>query len=200
MELSRISSLHHQSSFPFCTNANFISCLVLFYVNEPNTSLLWNYKLGHAHFPSIRPTQCNIPISNKANTLLCKSFCIGKPHKIHGPLASNVYIAPFDVVHMDLWGPTPFPSSSGFLYYISFVNAYTKYTYIYFLKHKFEALYAFKLFLKFVQTQLHTKIKSLQSDYVGEFRSFTKYLYELGISHRLTCSRTSHKNRTMEKT
>lgn len=42
-------------------------------------------------------------------------------------LSSNVYSAPFDLVHTDLWGPIVFMSKTGFQYYISFVNACTKY-------------------------------------------------------------------------
>lgn len=34
------------------------------------------------------------------------------------------------------------PSSSNFLYYVAFVDAYIKYTWIYFLKNKSEVVYA----------------------------------------------------------
>lgn len=70
---------------------------------------------------------------------------------LHAPLSSNIYVAPFDVVYIDLRGSSPNPSSFSFLYYISFVDAHTKYTWIYFLKQKAEELYAFKSFMKFVQ-------------------------------------------------
>lgn len=66
------------------------------------------------------------------------------------------------------------------------------YTWIYFFRHMFKALYAFKSFLKLVKTQIHTKIKALQSDYEGEFRPFTKNLIDLGNSHKLTYPHTSH--------
>lgn len=39
----------------------------------------------------------------------------------------------------------------------------------------------------------------MQSDYGGEFRPFTKYIIELGISHRLTCPYSSHQNDTVER-
>lgn len=72
-------------------------------------------------------------------------------------------------------------------------------TWIYYLKLKLEALRAFKLFLTFVKTQVHTTIKALQFDYRGEFRPFTKYLFELGMSHIITCIHTSHQKGIVER-
>jgi histone deacetylase 1/2 len=98
---------------------------------------------------------------------------MGKSHRLHAPLSSTVYSSPFEVVHYDLWGPAPFVSYYGYNYYITFVDTYTKYTWIYFLKAKSDALQAFTQFLALVNTQFKTTIKALQSDWGGEFRPFT---------------------------
>lgn len=99
---------------------------------------------------------------------------------------------------MDLWGSAPFPSTSDFHYYVAFSNAYSKYTWIYFIKNKSETLHAFKLFHKFTKSQFNTTIKVVQSNFGGEFRSFTEYLIELGVSHRLRCPHTYHQSGTVE--
>jgi histone deacetylase 1/2 len=80
-----------------------------------------------------------------------------------------------------------------------FVDASTKYTWIYFLKSKPDALAAFKQFNTLIQNQFQTIIKALQSDWGGEFRSFTSMLTSLGIIHRLTSPHTSHQNGTVER-
>ncbi|KAK2412680.1 putative mitochondrial protein [Trifolium repens] len=87
----------------------------------------------------------------------------------------------------------------GYSYYITFVDTFTKYTWVYFLKSKADALTAFSQFLSLVQNQFQASIKALQSDWGGEFRPFTKLLNELGIIHRLTCPHTSHQNGTVER-
>lgn len=97
----------------------------------------------------------------------CKSCYLGKSHRICVPLSYTTYTTPFKVVHTDLWGPSPHPSSYEFHHYIAFVDAYTKYTWIYFLKQKSEVFHAFKLFLTFVKTQFYTIIKALKSYYRG---------------------------------
>lgn len=87
----------------------------------------------------------------------------------------------------------------GYTYYVSFVDAYNRYTWIYFLKQKSETLAIFKQFQTMVELQLNHKIKSVQSDWGGEFRLFTQYLSSLGITHRLICPHTHHQNGVVER-
>jgi histone deacetylase 1/2 len=124
---------------------------------------------------------------------------MGKSHRLHAPLSTTIYTKPFEVIHCDLWGPAPFVSYYGYNYYITFVDTFTKYTWIYFLKTKADALKAFTQFLALIQNQFQSTIKALQSDWGGEFRPFTNMLTDLGIQHRLTCPHTSHQNGTVER-
>lgn len=71
------------------------------------------------------------------------------------------------MIYIDLWDSSPNPSSPGYRYYIAFVNGHTRYTWLHFLKHKYEASKSFKLFHVFVQTQFNVTIKSVQSDVGG---------------------------------
>ena len=68
--------------------------------------------------------------------------------------------------------------SNGYSYYISFVDAYSIYTWIYLLKQKSDALSEFKLFQKFVDTQFQVKIKSIMPSCDGDFMTFTNFLNE----------------------
>lgn len=65
---------------------------------------------------------------------------MGKSHRLHAPLSQTIYTTPFEFIHVDLWGPSPNLSSQGYSYYIAIVDTYTKYTWLYFLKQKSEAL------------------------------------------------------------
>jgi histone deacetylase 1/2 len=126
----------------------------------------WHLRLGHAHTSAIQSVLqlCNVACSNKYSIPSCVFCCMGKSHRLHAPLSTTVYSNPFEVIHCDLWGPAPFLSYNGYSYYITFVDTYTKYTWIYFLKAKSDALQAFTQFLAFIKTQFHTTIKALQSD------------------------------------
>jgi len=95
---------------------------------------LWHSRLGHSNQKVVSHvlTLCNIHLSNKSTLEFCNSCCLGKSQRLHAPASNTVYSAPFEVIHTDLWGPSPSPSSCGYSYYIAFVDAFTKYTKIYF--------------------------------------------------------------------
>ncbi|KAF1882599.1 hypothetical protein Lal_00002779 [Lupinus albus] len=65
-------------------------------------------------------------------------------------------------VYVDLWGPVPIHSIGAFRYYFSIVDAYTKHTWIFLLKQKFETLSIFQYFLKYVHTQFNHFVKAVQ--------------------------------------
>ncbi|GAU26016.1 hypothetical protein TSUD_64040 [Trifolium subterraneum] len=169
--------------------------------HSDNTFYKWHLRLGHAHNRAVQTVLnwCNIPFSNKDHVSPCIACAVGKSHRLYAPLSHTTYTKPFEVIHCDLWGPAPFASYYGYNYYITFVDTYTKYTWIYFLNTKADALKAFNQFLTLIQTQFQATIKAVQSDWGGEFRPFTALLNTLGIKHRLTCPHTSHQNGTVER-
>lgn len=169
--------------------------------NKCSSFSLWHGRLDHAHPNAIRTVMeiCKIPYRTKTMLDFCNACCLGKSHRLHAPSSTHVYSTPFELVYSDLWGPSPFISTCGFSYYITFVDAHTKFTWIYFLKNKSEAVTAFKQFHEMVHTQFQATLKSLQIDGGGEFRPLTKYLTDLGITHRITCPHTSHQNGSVER-
>lgn len=54
--------------------------------------------------------------------------------------------SPLDLVHSDVWGPSPVISSHGFRYYVIFVDDFSRFTWIYFMTHKSEVPHLFALF------------------------------------------------------
>ena len=49
-----------------------------------------------------------------------------------------------DLVHTDLWGPSPVASLGGFQYYITFIDDCSRKIWVYFLKNKSDVLDTFK--------------------------------------------------------
>lgn len=74
---------------------------------------------------------------------------------------------------------------------MSFVDVFSRYTWIYFLNSKSEAYNTFISFKTMVEELLGTSIRMLQIDGGGEFRSLTPYLKAQGIVHRVYCPYTS---------
>jgi hypothetical protein len=75
----------------------------------------------------------------------CESCILGKQHRISFP-KENSYRAwtPLEIVHRDLCGPMQTPSLGGSIYFLTFIDDYSRKTWVYFLKHKSETFDKFK--------------------------------------------------------
>lgn len=65
---------------------------------------------------------------------------------------------------------------NGYSCFMHFVDSFSKYTWIYFLKTKYEAFDVFLKLKAMAKLQFNTKIKTIQSDRGGEFQPISKYL------------------------
>ncbi|GJU19966.1 retrotransposon protein, putative, ty1-copia subclass [Tanacetum coccineum] len=92
------------------------------------------------------------------------------------------------LIHTDVFGPLRHVSRQGASYFITFTNYYSRYGYIYLLKHKHEIFETIKVFKIKVENQLGKTIKALRSDRGGEYISqeFKDYLKACGIVQRIT--------------
>lgn len=107
-------------------------------VTECNISTLWHHRLGHANLNFVASILklCNVVSSNKNNHIFCSACNLGKAHRLFAPLTHTIYRKPFDMIYTDLWDPSPSPYSSGFSYYIAFVDGHSKYIWLYLLRLK----------------------------------------------------------------
>lgn len=106
---------------------------------------IWHRRLGHAHSDAVKTilALCNIGYQNKNVSDFCNSCCLAKAHCLHAPPSKTEYHAPFDLVFSDLWGPAPYESTDGFSYYVTFVDAFTRFTWNYFLKSSSDTMMKF---------------------------------------------------------
>ena len=89
---------------------------------------------------------------------------MGKSHKLPFIISKTIYTQPLQLVESNIWGLAPMSSTHGFKYYITFVDAFPRYTWIYFLKNKSEAHESFIHFKTQAELQLETKLKVFHSD------------------------------------
>jgi len=77
--------------------------------------------------------------------------------------------APLHLVHSDLCGPLPVVSFSGCTYFLTFVDDFSRRTWVYFVKLKSEVFNIFLAFKAFAKKQLGHQILKLISDNGGEY-------------------------------
>ena len=83
-----------------------------------------------------------------------------------------------------MFGLVVVPSLVGSLYYVSFIDYFSRNTWFYFLKKKSEVFSKFKELKALVENQIEKKIKVLRTDNRGEFceKEFEQFYKECGIA------------------
>ena len=89
----------------------------------------------------------------------------------------------YNFVHRDLCGPLPVVSFSGYKYFLTFIDDFSRRTLVYFLKLKSEVFNMFLAFKAFVEKQSGHQILTLRFDNGEEYvnNKFIKFFIEHGI-------------------
>ncbi|KAJ4767139.1 hypothetical protein LUZ62_077514 [Rhynchospora pubera] len=150
------------------------------------SSSIWHSRLGH---PSSSTT---------SNTLsFCNNCALAKAHKLPFSISSSSTSFPLELVHSDVWGPSPIVSFHGFRYYVTFVDDFSRFTWIYFLKQKSDVPHVFTLFKAQVENILGTSIKVLRTDGGTEFKKISAQFPT--ILHQTSCPYTPQQNGVAER-
>ena len=92
------------------------------------------------------------------------------------------------------------PSSVGrHTYYVSFIDDYSKFSWIYLLKKRSDVFQVFLNFQALVERQFDCKILALQSDWGGEYRNLNSFFQQIGISHHVSCPHAHQQNGSAER-
>ena len=91
-------------------------------------------------------------------------------------------------IHSDVSGTIPSTYLSGYEYYVTFIDDYSRKRWIYFLKSKDEVFGKFKEFKSLIKNHLERRIKTLRIDNGGEYNSkeFEAFCKEVVIKRKLT--------------
>ena len=116
------------------------------------------------------------------------------------PSSNKKSTFPFYLVHNDVWGPSPIPNVSGAHWFVTFIDDYTRVTWVFLLKHKSEVNNVFQNFFSLIKNQFGASIKKLRSDNRKEYfnQVITLFFQKEGIIHESSCVQT-HNKMTLQK-
>ena len=99
---------------------------------------------------------------------ICDSCQQAKIHQLPYPVSTSVSHVPLEQNFSDVWGPAP-TSVGKHQYYVSFIDDYSKFTWIYLLKNRSEVYQVFLNFQQLVERKFNRKIVTMQTDWGGEY-------------------------------
>jgi hypothetical protein len=167
------------------------------------SSSIWHRRLGHPHLKIFHKiiSSNQLPVTDsKAEPSVCCDCQLAKSRQLPFPKSQPVTSTPLELVHSDIW-TLPIYSISGCKYYAIFVDDFSRYSWLFPLKHKSDVLECFIKFKCLMENLLSCKLKRLQTDRGGEYtsHSFKQYLSTHGILHKITCPHTSQQNGIAER-
>ena len=122
-----------------------------------------------------------------ANDNVCDSCVIGKHSRTKFPKQTqHIAKVGFDLVHSDVCGPLQTESLGGSRYLLTLIDDYSRYTRVYFMRHKSEATEIIKNYMQLVKTQFEVTVKWLRTDGGVEYvnADLAKFLGEKGDASR----------------
>ena len=137
--------------------------------------LLIHSRLGH---PSLSKFQKIVPRFSTLSSLACESCQLGKYTRISFPKRlNNRAKSPFELVHTDVWGPCRTVSTLGFQYFVTFIDNYSRCTWLFLMKNWAELFFIFQKFYVEIQTQFNIYIRVLRSDNAREYFCTIYFIY-----------------------
>ena len=159
---------------------------------------LWHFRLGQIPNAKIQLINSSDSSIKAIHNKVCEICPLAKQKKLPFPISNSQSNKAFQLVHTDIWGPFSIPSYSGYRFFLTIVDDFTRFTWLFLMKTKTETQAILTNFLAYVHTHFNTNIQTLRSDNGQEFNMPTFY-QEHGIIHQLSCVETPEQNVRVER-
>ncbi|XP_023638865.1 uncharacterized protein LOC111830613 [Capsella rubella] len=132
--------------------------------------VLWHQRLGHPSPVALHKLVSHIPSLKSVSSAVsdCKICPLAKQKRLAYVSHNHLALHPFDLVHIDVWGPFSTESIEGFKYFLTLVDDCTRVTWVYMMRNKSDITVIFPTFLKMVSTQYNSIIKAIRTDNAPE--------------------------------
>jgi hypothetical protein len=174
--------------------------------HESPTLNTWHLRLGHLHQNAVKMLFDKGMATKGSYTgreiEKCVGCVLGKQHRDSFPTKSGRRATKLlEIVHTDVFGPTQVASMGKSRYFVTFIDDFSRYVYVYTLQAKSQVFGVLKEYVAMVENQTGNKVKCLRSDNGGEYTSkaVESFLKAKGIVHETTIPNTSEQNGVAER-
>jgi transposase InsO family protein len=178
--------------------AKLLTCLL----TKSTMGWLWHRRLGHVGMKQLNKLMKHDLVRDLKDITFEKdklcSACqarkkVGNTHPKKSTMSTS---KTFELLHIDLFGPTTYTSIGGNKYGFVIMDDFTRYTWVAFLGDKSDVFGTFKKFIKRVQNEFETTIKKVRSDNGSELKNtrIDELCDEYGIRHQFSAKYTPQFN------
>jgi GAG-pre-integrase domain len=158
----------------------------------------WHQRLAHTsssilkHLVSSNHVSCTTSVFD-----VCESCSKAKSSRQPFVSSNTRSTKSLELIHCDLWGPSPVVSHQGHKYYVLFTDHFSRFSWIYFCAQKSEVLAVFTQFKVLVENLFSTTIKTLQLDGGTKFLPVIQANPQIQI--HISCPYTPQQNGVVER-
>lgn len=180
-------------------NKNSITSQSLVAQELPNSNL-WHRRMGHVPLPFLKKLPS---ISNTCSSILGQCDICPMARQTRLPFKHNLTtsVTCFELIHMDIWGPYKNTTYNSMNYFLTLVDDYFRWTWVFLLRVKCDVSSILKTFLAMILNQFEKHVKIFRTDNGSEF--FNNTCGELfkthGILHQSSCPYTPQQNGVVER-
>eukprot|EP00253_Pinus_taeda_P028365 PITA_28365 len=147
-------------------------------------------RLGHPHHGALKILQqitIGLPKGTLAQSDQCKGCTLGKSVKATFHEKDSHATTILERIHTDVCGPSSVASTAKHMYYVIFIDDFSRKCWIFFMQKKSKTYSKFCEFKSLVEKELGKKVKALRSDNGGEYISdeFKDFCKAEGIRREL---------------
>jgi hypothetical protein len=165
---------------------------------------IWHRRMAHFHHGALRVLRemvMGVPNFSSEHHELCKGCTLGKYTKTAFPSSDSRAAWILDLIHSDVCGPMSLASLTGSLYYVVFIDDFSRKSWIFFMKTKGQVFSRFQEFKSLMENQTGKKIRVLRSNNGGEYTSkeFMDFCAGEGIRRELIVPYNPQQNGVAER-
>ncbi|MCO5565008.1 hypothetical protein L7F22_018678 [Adiantum nelumboides] len=168
---------------------------------------LWHARFGHVGYGSLMTLQRHnmvhdLSLLEMPPRHVCEGCVLGKMHRFAFSQDGSVRATrKLQLVHSDVCGPMRTPSVGNSLYFVTFIDDFSRFCWVYPLKAKSDVFAVFQHYVSMVENETGCKVQTLRTDRGGEYMSgaFKDFLGKKGIKHQCTMPYTPQQNGVVER-
>ena len=158
-------------------------------------------RMGHPSFHLLKHMYPHLFKDIQNVEFICDACQLGKLKRAHYPSRNNRTLEPFQILHCDVWGPSPTIDLLGNKYFLVCTDDCSRFSWVFLLKAKSAVSSSIRNLCLLINRQFGKHVKGLRTDNAKDFlnNELSEFLASEGIKHETSCPYTPQQNGLAER-